>query len=78
MIADELDLQAKRVDFKEIAKFNPSTYSLVHWFKHHYVDFVKIESGIVRIKLRFPEDAMTYPELIRENITQSSAAKLSE
>ena len=74
MIADELDLQAKREDFKEIAKFTPSSYSLVHWFKHHYVDYIEIKSGIVKITLRFPEGAETYPELIRESLK----AKLSQ
>ncbi|HET6514168.1 MAG TPA: hypothetical protein VFG09_03340 [Thermodesulfovibrionales bacterium] len=68
MIADELDLQTKRVDFNDLSKFNPSTYSLTHWFKHHYVDYVAIESGIVRITLRFPESAKTYPEVIREQL----------
>lgn len=33
LIADELDLQNKRVSFSETAKFNLSDFSAVHWFK---------------------------------------------
>lgn len=68
MIADELDLQAKRVDFGESAKFKLSTYSLIHWFKHHYVDYVGVKNTIVTIILRYPEGAITYPALIRDHI----------
>lgn len=68
MIGDELDLQCHRVDFKQTAKFNLSDYSKMHWFKHHYVDLVMIENGMVDIKLKFPKDSDDYSGLIQKLI----------
>ena len=68
MLSDELDLQCKRVSFQEMAKFTPSIYSLVHWFKHHYVDFVEIENGSVKITLKFPPNSHGYKDLIQKLI----------
>ena len=68
MIADELDLQSKRAEFSETAKFNLSDYSAVHWYKHHYVASVKVDKGTVCLTLEFPKDANEYKELIRELI----------
>ena len=68
MIADELDLQCKRVDFSEIRKFELSSHSKLHWFKHHYVDFVNVENAAVSITLKFPRNADGYSELICELI----------
>ena len=68
LIADELDLQSKRVKFPETAKFNLSDFSYVHWFKHHYVDFVEIKNGNISLTLKFPANANEYKELIKELI----------
>ncbi|HHT9145935.1 MAG TPA: HD domain-containing protein [Candidatus Wunengus sp. YC61] len=68
MIADELDLQNKRARFIETAKFNLSNYSAIHWYKHHYVDGVKITKGIVHLTLTFPSNADEYKELFIELI----------
>lgn len=74
MIADELDLQSKRVDFSETAKFNLSPFSKVHWFKHHYVNSINVNGGTIEITLMFPQNADGYKDLIRELIEK----KLSE
>lgn len=42
LIGDELDLQCRRVDFSETAFYRLSDYSQLHWYKHHYIDFVEI------------------------------------
>lgn len=68
LIADELDLQSKRVKFSETAKFNLSDFSAVHWFKHHYVDFVEIKNGNISLTLKFPVNADEYKALIKELI----------
>ena len=49
MIADELDLHSKRVEFDELAKFTLSDYSSVHWYKHHYVKFIEIKNKLSNI-----------------------------
>jgi len=68
MIADEFDMQGKRVDFSKLSQFDISDYSQLHWFKHHYVDFIEIKKGIVNLKLKFPQDSETYQELFKELI----------
>ena len=68
LIADELDMQCKRVDFKETVKFNLSVHSQVHWYKHHYVDYVGISKNAVNITLRFPSNSDDYALLVKELI----------
>jgi len=68
LIADELDLQCKRVDFKETAKFNLSVHSQIHWYKHHYVDYVAIAKNAVKITLRYPPNSDDYGILVKELI----------
>jgi tetratricopeptide (TPR) repeat protein len=68
MIADELDLSRKRVDFAETAKFKLSNFSLLHWYKHHYIDLVNVENGTITIVLRFPPNADDYEALFKELI----------
>ncbi|MCH7755383.1 tetratricopeptide repeat protein [candidate division KSB1 bacterium] len=68
MIADEFDMQGKRVDFSKLSQFDISDYAQLHWFKHHYVDFIEIKKGIVNLKLKFPQDSETYQELFKELI----------
>lgn len=68
LIADELDLQCKRVDFDETTKFNLSVLSKVHWYKHHYVDNVGISKNALTITLRFPSNSTDYSSMVRELI----------
>ncbi|MBI2470937.1 MAG: tetratricopeptide repeat protein [Planctomycetes bacterium] len=68
MIADELDLHNKRARFIETAKFNLSDFSAVHWYKHHYMDGVEINNGIVNLILTFPPDVDDYKDLVKEII----------
>ena len=68
LIADELDLHCKRVDFKETAKFDLSVHSQVHWYKHHYVEYVEISRNAVKITLRYPSNSDDYEPLIKELI----------
>ncbi len=68
MIADELDLQNKRINFSDLAKFTLSPYSLLHWYKHHYVDFVEVDACSIKLNLNFPENSEDYQELIEELI----------
>ena len=51
LIADELDLQGKRVKFSETSKFSLSPYSCLHWFKHHYVECVDIKNNSITMSL---------------------------
>ena len=66
LIADELDLQCKRIDFSETSKFNLSVHSQVHWYKHHYVDYIEISKNSVKITLRYPANCDEYVPLVKE------------
>jgi len=68
LIGDELDLQCKRVSFSDTAKFTLSDFSSLHWYKHHYVDYVEILNGIIKLTLRFPENSDNYSGLIKRFI----------
>lgn len=76
LIADELDLQCKRVNFKETAKFKLSVHSQVHWYKHHYVDYVGISGNVVEVTLRFPSEAEEYRPLFKDLIETKLIAQI--
>lgn len=70
LIGDELDLQSSRVvrNFIDMQDYNPSSYSLVHWYKHHYVAGVEIDNKVIKISMRFPPDGDSYKDLFKELI----------
>jgi len=68
LIADELDLQGKRINFKDTAKFDLSVHSQVHWYKHHYIDYVELTENVVKITLRYPSNSEEYRPLITKLI----------
>lgn len=68
LIADELDLHNKRADFSKMAQIDVSSYTQLHLFKHHYVNYVSVENGTVKLTLMFPPKSEDYKELIREYI----------
>ena len=68
MIGDELDMQGKRVDFTKIAHYTLSAHSQVHWYKHHYVEFIEMKNGAPHLILKFPQNSHAYQELIQEMI----------
>ena len=68
MIGDELDLACKRVDLSKIAQFKLSVCSQVHWYKHYYVESIKVENGIIHLILKFPKESDDYQPLFQELI----------
>lgn len=70
MLADELDLHNKRVEFAEKAKFDLSTISKLHWFKHHFVDHVTVQNGTIEITLNFPNNAEEFQNMFKEFIEE--------
>ena len=76
LIADELDLHCKRVNFKQTAMFKLSNYSKMHWFKHHYVDSISVNAGIINITLNFPDESDNYSNLIQKLINNKIERQL--
>lgn len=78
MIGDELDLHGKRVDFSKLQHFSPSDFSLSHWYKHHYVDLVKVNYGAVKLHLKFPENSESYQDIIKNEIVDKLAVQIDK
>lgn len=78
MIGDELDLHGKRVEFSKLRNFIPSDFSLSHWFKHHYVDLVKVNYGAVTLNLKFPQNSESYQYLIKNEIVDKLAMQIDK
>jgi len=66
MIGDELDMQFKRVDFSKLSQFTLSAFSQVHWYKHHYVEFIEVKNAKIHLSLKFPKNADAYQMLFQE------------
>jgi len=74
-IADDLDIDAQRVNLEELKRVNICTESKFHWWLHHYTDGVKIENENIRIFLKFPEH---FDKNINELFWNRIYAKLSK
>jgi len=68
MIGDELDLTSKRVDFSLMETADIPENSLLHWFKHHYVDEVNITNGVISIVMKFPQNAEAYEDYMCDQV----------
>lgn len=67
LIGDELHLHHSRVCSKESNDYRQiklSKTSHMHWYKHHYVDSVSIERGIINIRIGYPDRMENYVSLI--------------
>jgi len=54
IIADELDLDRRRVDLDTLSRINIPDDSKVHWWCHHYVDGVSISGHTPRVHMTLP------------------------
>lgn len=76
-LADALDLDARRVNMKNLDRWRLAPDSLLHWWRHHYVQSVSIDStGGIQVVMVFPSEltsieietfrTMTEREIVRE------------
>jgi len=56
IVADELDLDKTRVNMEALQRIDIPVESKLHWWCHHYVDAVRIESLTPYIYLSLPEE----------------------
>jgi hypothetical protein len=68
LIADEMDLDSRRVNLDDLLRINIPPESKLHWWRHHYVDAVSIEGHT-------PHIHMTLPRLYEGMIAQTWAAQ---
>lgn len=71
-LADELDIDYRRVNMQFLGLLDVSDLSRFHWSLCHYVSGVKIQYGRITVHYRFPEGCDEYSRivepLVRENI----------
>ena len=73
IIADELDLDGRRVDLDRLLLADIPSDSKVHWWGHHYVDGVHIDGPTPRIEMTLPH---AYQGLVAEEWKMRVAAGL--
>ncbi len=64
LIADELDLHARRANFDNLKNYTPSSYTFSHWYRHHYVEHVAVVESSVKLLFEFPDNAGDYASLV--------------
>jgi|GEM_PF-3536876 len=65
-LADELDVDRRRVNLELLKTEVVEPESQLHWWKHHYVEGAKIEKGSILLHFRLPSEK--YAEPIREYV----------
>ena len=63
-LADELDIDHRRVDLQKIKIMNIPVESVFHWYLCYYVAGVSIKNGSIKISYQFPEDCKNYKEIV--------------
>lgn len=80
-LADELELDYRRVDMERLAYQDVPSDSQVHWFRHDYITFVDInpDEGVIRIHWRFPKECKDdYRSLIADWLQEILSDKLRQ
>lgn len=80
-LADELELDYRRVDMERLAYQDVPGDSQVHWFRHDYITFVAInpDEGIIRAYWRFPKGCEDdYRSLIADWLQEILSNKLRQ
>lgn len=66
LFADELDLHNSRVDFSKLDMFNLSTLSKLHFFRHHYIDYIRIVNQQITIHYKIHPNSQFYIDTLRK------------
>lgn len=66
LFADELDLHNSRVDFSKLGTFNLNTLSQLHFFRHHYVEYIRIENQQITINYKTHPNFQIYIDIFRK------------
>lgn len=80
LIADELDLDTRRVKMPQLSAMDVPSDSMRHWLKHHYVDGCEVASGgAVVLDVAFPSHyrGVQAQALVNE-ITEPLKSKLAD
>lgn len=53
-LADALDCDMRRIDIERLTHSEIPNISKIHWYKHYYVDSIKIKNGSIKLFFNFP------------------------
>jgi hypothetical protein len=77
-LADNLDLDARRVDLERLKLLDIPPENALDWWLHHYVSGVQVQDEVVRIGYRVPKGQPDYeeylPELVEDRVRADFAA----
>jgi len=77
-LADELDLDHRRVYMESLYFMDVPDVSRLHWHFCYYVSGVEIEDGLVTIWYRFPQESTGYPRIIRPLVNHRVQTELRQ
>jgi hypothetical protein len=77
-LADELDVDHRRVDLEQMKLLALPVESQLHWWKCHYVAGVSIADGYIRVGYRFPQERPDYEGFIVPLVEGEIRGKLAD
>jgi len=63
-LADELDIDCRRVHMQQLSLMDISAESELHWCLCYYVSGVRIQNGLITVHYQFPKECNDYKEII--------------
>jgi formylglycine-generating enzyme required for sulfatase activity len=73
-LADDLDLDCRRVDLERLKLMNVSPESALDWWLHHYVSGVQVRDEYVSVSYRTPRGAESYAAVLPELVERRARA----
>ncbi|HJH28714.1 MAG TPA: hypothetical protein C5S51_03345 [Methanosarcinaceae archaeon] len=77
LFADELDLHNSRADFSKVKLFTLNNVSQLHFFKHHYVDYIRVENQQIVINYKIHANSKHDFNQLKEWIEQKLLNQLT-
>ena len=66
LFADELDLHNSRAEFSKVGLFNLDPVSQLHFFKHHYIDYIKMKNQQIVIRYKIHSNSQPYIDALKK------------
>ena len=60
-LADELDVDRRRINLELLKTEEVEPFSMLHWWKHRYVEGASIEEGVIALHFRVPSPKYAEP-----------------
>jgi len=77
LFADELDLHNNRVDFSKLGLFNLDNNSKLHFFRHHYIECIRIINQQINIRYKIHPNSKPYIDFLKKWIEDKLLKQLN-